>query len=157
MRPDRRALLYRIQSVIVLLAVVVSLSGCPKDPYRASLQGSDDVSQAVASSIKIATKYYGLGKFTDAEKSAVAGILNTVTVSNMKFRHDAVALNATGKAVGKAEYVGLAQAFLNAIPDDASQLHYYSADSQKLYYEVVGPLRTAINGIALAIQHAKGV
>lgn len=146
-----------VQILMVLLLAYASMgAGCPKDPYRAALAGSDDVSQAVASGVKIATKYYSLGKFTDQQKAVAAQILTNVTEGNMKFRHGAVDLHNAG-VVGKAQYVGLAQAFINSIPEDAAQLHYFSGDSQKLYYEVMGPLRTAVNGIALAIQNAKGV
>lgn len=39
---------------ILLLAspFLLAMAGCPKDPYRAAIQGSADVSQAVSAGIK---------------------------------------------------------------------------------------------------------
>jgi hypothetical protein len=136
----------------VILAI--AFAGCPKDPYRAALAGSDDVASAVHSAIKVTTDYYGTGKLNDAEKAIIAGYLNSVTDANMKFRHGAEEAHTTG-VTGNAAYLALAQDFVNAVPADPTAFRYFSADSQKKFAVVLGAVKTAISGITLAIQQAK--
>lgn len=148
-------LLRRMRNLLSLLAAVLLFSGCPKDPYRAALSASDDVANAVASTIKVSSDYYGAGKLNDNQKKEIADILTQVTNSNLKFRHGADALRAQG-VVGKAAYLALATEFVNSVPIDPTAYHYFSKDSQVLFYEVLNSVKIALNGITLAIQQAKG-
>lgn len=141
--------------LLTLCLLVLQSSGCPKDPYTASLKASDDVSNAVHSAIKVATQYYSTGKLTDSEKAAVAGYLNTVTDANMTFRHNVVAAHTAG-AVGNTQYLQIAQAFVNAVPTDPLAFQYKSADAQKEFTTVLGAIKTLLNGISLTISNAKG-
>jgi hypothetical protein len=144
----------RLSLSIVTILLAVGLAGCPKDPYRAALAGSDDVASAVHSAITITTSYYGTGKLNDAEKATIAGYLNSVTDANMKFRHGVEAAHTSG-ATGNAAYLNLAQDFINAVPTDPTAFRYFSADSQQKFATVLGAVKTAINGISLALQRAK--
>lgn len=144
----------KIGAIFAVMVLAVAMAGCPKDPYRAALAGSDDVASAVKSAITITTSYYGTGKLNDAEKKTVADYLNNVTDANMTFRHGIVAAHTSG-TTGNAAYLALAQQFVNAVPTDPTAFHYYSADSQQKFATVLGAVKTAINGISLAIQQAK--
>lgn len=135
---------------IVSLALIAMLAhGCTKDPYRAAIQGSADVSQAVSSAIKITTVYYSNGTINDSAKSTVASYLNLVTDCNMAFRKSVVSIHSSG-ATGKAAYLPVADVFVfcaaSAPPlvNDATIQNYLKA------------VKTAIDGIALAVQSAKG-
>lgn len=149
-----RRRLARVSFIAVLLVVCLGI-GCPKDPYRASLSGSAKVSDAVAEAVKVTTQYYGLGKLTDSEKATIAGYLNGVTDGNMKFRHGAEDLHNRG-VIGKAEYIGLAQAFINSVPTDPLTFQYKSTDSQQKFATVLGAVKTALNLIQTTIDQAKG-
>lgn len=145
----------RLLTLVVLLPLILLNSGCPKDPYRASLSGSAKVSDAVAEAVKVATQYYGTGKLDDSEKAVVADYLTTVTNGNMKFRHGVEDLHAAG-VVGAAQYIGLAQAFVNSVPTDPLAFHYKSADAQQKFSIVLGAVKTALNLIQTTIAQAKG-
>jgi hypothetical protein len=117
------------------------------------LRSSDTVAQSVHTAIVLAGQYYSTGKFTDQQKADVVQILTAVTNANMQFRQGIV---KAGPQAGKVQYVAIATAFVNAMPADPTQLRYYSADSQKLYAEVLGPVKAAVNAISLLIQNSKG-
>jgi hypothetical protein len=146
----------RAALAFLVTMMAVGVAGCPKDPYRASLSGSAKVADAVAEAVKVSTQYYGTGKINDQEKATIAGYLDKVTDANMKFRHGAEDLHQAG-VTGKTEYLGLAQAFINAVPTDPLAFQYKSADSQKKFAEVLGTVKTALNLIQLTLQQAKGV
>lgn len=140
---------------VVMAIAVASLGiGCPKDPYRAALQGSDDVASAVHAAIDITAAYYSTNKLTDAEKAMVASYLNNVTDSNMKFRHGVVTAHDSG-VTGNAAYLALAQDFVNAVPTDPTAFRYQSAAAQQEFSVVLGAVKAALNGISLAVQQAK--
>lgn len=144
---------YKVLTFIFFVTFI--LSGC-KDPYRTALSSSAKVSDTVHEAIDATTQYYGSGKLTDTEKQNIANYLTTVTNANMKFRHSIVELHNSG-VVGKAEYLGLAQAFIDSVPTDPLAFSYKSKDAQQKFTEVLGAVKTALNSISLAIQNAKGV
>lgn len=146
----------RVTAVLVLLPLVLSLSGCPKDPYRACLSGSAKVADAVHEVVTAEIQYYGMGKLSDEEKQVTANYLNTVTDANMKFRHGAEDLHNRG-VVGKAEYLALAQTFVNSVPTDPLAFGYKNPDAQKKFNTVLGTVKTALNLISVTVQSAKGV
>lgn len=139
---------------VMAMAVASMGFGCPKDPYRASLAGSDDVASAVHAAINITTAYYSTNKLNDAEKAQIATYLNNVTDANMKFRHGVVTAHASG-VTGPAAYLALAQDFINAVPTDPTAFRYQSAEAQQEFSTVLGAVKTALNGISLAVQQAK--
>lgn len=141
-----------ICAVLVVLALVVS--GCPKDPYRASLSGSAKVADAIHEATTAAKDYYGQGKLTDGEKKAIGEYLDAVNTANEKFKKSVDATHAAG-TVGAQAYLDAAQAFVDAVPTDPLAFHYKSADSQAKFNTVLGAVKTALNGISLAIQSAK--
>src|SRR5216684_2866007 len=102
----------RIVSVVLVLTVMLGMSGCPKDPYRASIQGSADVSQAVSSAVKITASYYSIGKLNDVRKNQIASVLNTVTDCNMTFRKAVVDVHNAG-LVGVSAYLPIADSFVH--------------------------------------------
>lgn len=145
----------RLLRVVVLLPLVLLNSGCPKDPYRASLSGSAKIADAVHEVVQAEIEYYGMGKLTDEEKAITAGYLNAVTDANMKFRHGATDLHNRG-VVGKQAYLDLAQVFVNSVPTDPLAFGYKNPDTQKKFNTVLGAVKTAINLISLTVQNAKG-
>lgn len=148
----------RLVTVVPLLALVLLLNNafvCTKDPYHASLSGSAKVSDAVAEAIKVSTQYYGTGKLDDVEKANIANYLTVVTNGNMEFRHGVEVLHTKG-VVGASEYIGLAQAFVNAVPTDPLTFHYKSDEAQKKFAIVLGSVKTALNLIQVTVQQAKG-
>ena len=140
----------RIASVIAIVIVMVSMSGCPKDPYNASVKGSSDVSQAVSSAIKITASYYSAGTFNDGQKATAARYLTVVTDCNMTFRKNVVDVHTAGQ-VGIQAYLPIADGFVTCVQNSAP----ISSDPK-----VVNELKavdSAIKGISIAISSAKGV
>src|SRR5260370_4636391 len=97
--------------LLVTLALLSSAFGCPKDPYRASIQGSADVSQAVSSAVKITASYYSTGKLNDSKKALVANTLENVTNCNMTFRKAVVDTHNAG-LVGVSACLPIADSFV---------------------------------------------
>ena len=139
----------------ILLGMALVLSGCPKNPYDAAIKGSDDVAQAVSKAIPFIAQYYSAGKLTDQEKSTAASYLMTVTILNQTFRKNVNAAHAAG-ATGPAAYAAIAQAFVDAVPTDPRAFHYNSVDAQTKFNEVLGAVKTVLDGIVLVIQRSKG-
>jgi hypothetical protein len=134
---------------LVLLPLLLLLSGCPKDPYTASLKGSADVSQAVSSAIKIAAQYYSTGKLNDAKKAEVASVLNTITDCNMSFRKAVVNTHNAG-LTGVESFLPVANSFVSCAQISPQLANDPSAQS------ILKAVTTAINGVSLAVASAKG-
>ena len=132
-------------SVFLTCALAVSLAGCPKDPYRAAIQGSDDVSQAVHSAIKITASYYAAGTFNDAQKAAAATYFTIVTDCNMTFRKAATGVHNAGQT-GVGAFLPIADSFVACAKTSVSDPKVSN---------VLKAVDTAINGISLAVQSAK--
>lgn len=132
-----------------LLLVLPLLSGCPKDPYRASIQGSSDVSQAVHSAIKITTSYYSTGTFNDAQKATAARYFTIVTDCNMTFRKSVVDVHSAGLTSVSA-FLPIADGFVVCVKNSAPVV------SDPKVSNVLKAVDTAINGISLAVSSAKG-
>jgi len=141
--------MYRKISLFVLLPLVLLLSGCPKDPYTASLRGSADVSQAVSSAIKITASYYSTGKIDDAKKAKVAGVLNIVTDCNMTFRKAVVDTHNAG-LTGVSSFLPIADSFVHC----AEMAPQVKADTSM--FNILKTVDTAINGVSLAVASSKG-
>src|SRR6266851_3412397 len=129
---------------LVLVLTLASMGvGCPKDPYRASIQGSADVSQAVSSAIKITASYYSTGKLSDQKKATVAGVLNTVTDCNMTFRKAVVDTHNAG-VVGTEAYLAIADSFVRCAEVSPQVLADPNAAN------ILKAVDTAIRGVSLA-------
>jgi len=146
----------KINFISFLFLSVACLSGCPHDPYRASLLGSDDVSASVHAAIGITSSYYGDGLVDDNEKKVVATYLNTVTDANMDFRKCAVGAHTAG-SLGQTPFLGCATAFVQqASATDPASFGFKNAKAQTTLKTYLQAITTAIKGISLAIQSAKG-
>ena len=139
----------RVIPVLVLFLIVPLLSGCPKDPYRASIQGSSDVSQAVSSAIKITASYYSAGTINDAKKAQVAGVLDVVTNCNMTFRKAVVDVHNAGQT-GVAAFLPIADSFVHC-----AQLSP-QVKSDVTMSNILKAVDTAVNGVEVAVASAKG-
>lgn len=134
--------------LLLLLPLLLLLSGCPKDPYRASIQGSKDVADGVAAAIKITASYYSAGTIDDAKKSQVANFLSVVTDCNIKFRVAVTAVHNSG-AVGVQAFLPVADSFVTCAEAQRSVM------SDPKIYNILKAVDTAINGVSLAVASAK--
>ena len=140
---------HSIYRTLAVLLVVFSMSGCPKDPYRASIQGSSDVSQAVSSAVKITANYYTAGTINDAKKAQVGAVLDTVTNCNMIFRKAATDTHNAGQ-VGVAAFLPIADAFVHCAQISPQMKADVTASN------ILKAVDTAINGVEVAVAGAKG-
>jgi len=107
------------------------------------------VSQAVSSAIKITTAYYANGTINDSAKATVASYLTIVTDCNMTFRRAAVNVHNSG-AAGATAFLPIANSFVSCAQNSAPVIGNIVVQN---YLKAV---ETAINGIGLAVQSAKG-
>jgi len=138
----------RLQA-LALLPLLLLLSGCPKDPYTASLKGSADVSNAVHSAIQITASYYSTGKLNDQKKAQVAGVLNIVTDCNMTFRKAVVDAHNAG-LTGVESFLPIANGFVSCAQAAPQVVNDPNAEN------ILKAVQTAINGVSLAVSSAKG-
>jgi len=143
----------RIAHPKVLLAVALAAflfaSGCPKDAYRAAIQGSSDVSQAVSSGIKITASYYASGTFNDAQKATAAKYFNVVTECNMTFRKAVTDVHLAG-LTGVSAFLPIADSFVTCVSVGSPNL------TDPKVRTVLQAVDTAIHGISVAVASAKG-
>jgi len=133
-----------------LFVAVLLLAGCPvTDPYRAAIQGSSDVGQAVSSAIKITASYYNTGVFGDAQKATAAKYFTIVTDCNTSFRKTVVAVHSEGHK-GAEAFLPIAESFVTCVKNSAP----VSADPKVA--SVFKAIDTAINSVSLAIASVKG-
>lgn len=135
--------------MVSLILVVLLATGCVKDPYRASMQGSADVSQAVSSAIKLTGDYYATGKFSDGQKAVAAQYFTVVTDCNMAFRKTITDVHNSG-ATGVQAFLPVADTFVQCVQTSAP----ISADPK--VENVLIAVDTAIKGVATAVSSAKG-
>ncbi len=121
--------------------------GCPKDPYRAAIKGSDDVSNGVHSAVVAIGKLYSQGVADDNYKAGASFYLNVITDCNMGFRKSVVDAHKSG-AIGAQSYLPLADAFVSCgrrvVPPKGPGQNYLQA------------VDTSINAIELAVASSKG-
>lgn len=139
----------RIATATVVILMALSLAGCPKDPYRAAIQGSSDVSQAVSSAIKITASYYSAGTFNDGQKATAARYLTVVTDCNMTFRKAVVDVHVAGQT-GAQAFLPIADSFVVCVQNSAP----VSTDPKVT--NVLKAVDSAIKGINVAVASAKG-
>lgn len=137
-----------MKRVVLVLLLAVFVAGCPKDPYRAAIQGSSDVSQAVSSAIKITSSYYSTGVFGDAQKATAAKYFTVVTNCNMSFRKTVTDVHNSGQT-GVSAFLPIADSFVNCVKSSAP------VSSDPKVENVLKTVDTAINGISLAISAAR--
>lgn len=140
----------RLLALGLVVAAAIVLSGCPKDPYRAAIQGSADVSDAVSSGVKITAAYYAAGTFNDAQKTIAAKYFTIVTDCNMTFRKAVVDVHNAGQ-VGVQAFLPIADSFVMCVQTSAP----VAADPP--VQNVLKAVDTAIRGISVAVASAKGV
>ncbi len=136
--------------LVVLLPLSLLFSGCPKDPYRAAIQGSSDVSQAVSSGIKITASYYASGTFNDGQKATAAKYFTVVTDCNMTFRKAVTDVHMSGQ-VGVQAFLPIADSFVTCVGNSAPM------SNDQTVVAVLKGTDTAIRAISVAIASAKGV
>jgi hypothetical protein len=134
---------------LILGMLLTQAFGCPKDPYRASIQGSSDVSQAVGSAINITASYYNAGTINDAKKSQVGTVLDTVTTCNMTFRKAATDAHNAG-LTGVSAFLPIADSFVHC----AQISPQVKADQTA--FNILKAVDTAINGVEVSVASAKG-
>lgn len=137
-----------MKRTVLVLFLAVFVAGCPKDPYRAAIQGSSDVSQAVSSAIKITSSYYSTGVFGDAQKATAAKYFTVVTDCNMSFRKAVTDVHNAGQT-GVSAFLPIADSFVKCVKDSAP------ATSDSKLENVLKTVDTTINGISLAVSSAK--
>jgi hypothetical protein len=125
------------------------MSGCPKDPYRAAIQGSADVSQAVSSGIKVTASYYSSGAFNDSQKATAAKYFTIVIDCNMTFRKAVTDVHNAGQT-GAQAFLPIADSFVVCVKNSAP----VTADPK--VRNVLQAVDTAIQGISVAVASAKG-
>jgi hypothetical protein len=138
----------RIAILFVVAMAVLMTAGCPKDPYRASIQGSKEVSDGVAAAITITSSYYTSSAINDSQKAAIGNFLNTVTDCNIKFRASVVAAHNAGQT-GISAFLPIADSFVQCAEVNRSVM------SDLKVYNILKAVDTAINGVALAVASAK--
>jgi predicted transcriptional regulator len=138
-----------MRKTITVLSLVFMLAGCVKDPYRAAIQGSADVSQAVSSGIKITASYYSAGQFNDAQKATAAKYFTIVTDCNLSFRKAVVDVHNAGQT-GAQAFLPIADSFVACVKASAP----VTADPKVI--SVLNAVDTAIKGVEVAIASAKG-
>lgn len=141
-------MLRKRRAVGLVLLLAMGLAGC-KDAYRAAIQGSADVSQAVSSGIKITASYYANGTFNDAQKATAAKYFTIVTDCNMTFRKAIVDVHNAGQ-VGAQAFLPIADSFVACVKTSAP----VAADPKVA--NVLQAIDTAIRGISVAVASAKG-
>lgn len=139
----------RLFAIIIVIASF-SITGCPKDPYRASIQGSDDVANGVSTGIKVTAKYYSQGTFSDSQKAFAARYLTVVTDCNITFRKSVTDVHNSGQ-VGIAAFLPIADGFVNCVNNSAPLA------TEPKVQDALKIVDSAIRSISLAISNAKGV
>lgn len=139
----------RLFAIIIVIASF-SIAGCPKDPYRASIQGSDDVANGVSTGIKITAKYYSVGTFNDSQKAFAAKYLTVVTDCNITFRKSVTDVHNAGQ-VGIAAFLPIADGFVNCVNNSAP------LSGEPKVQDALKIVDSAIRSISLAISNVKGV
>lgn len=136
-----------IVAATIALAVLV---GCTvKDPYRAAIRGSADVSEAVSSGIKITSQYYSSGTINDSQKAAAARYFTIVTDCNMTFRKTVTDVHNAGQT-GVQAFLPIADGFVVCVKNSAP------ASTDPKVQSILSATDTAIHGVEVAIAAAKG-
>jgi hypothetical protein len=147
-----------VMFILLMAGVVVALSGCPKDPYTASMAASLDVSNGVNDGITVIGQLETDSLITRAEGAKIAGYLGNLTVLNGKFRTTVRSIHTANPVATKAAYIPAAQAFVSAANDPTllAALHVVNPVAEQRVQAFLTAINTALNGIQLAINQAKG-
>ena len=151
----------RKRKVAIGLTLVLFLAmaqACTKDPYTAAMQASLDVSNGVNDGITVVTQLEQDKLITQQETAAIAKYLGNLTVLNGKFRTSVKAVHSANPASTKAAYIPLAEAFVTSANDPTflSAVHVVNPAAQAKVQAFLTAINTALNGIQLAINAAKG-
>ena len=144
-RPAGLVLLLLLPLVVVLSSAV----GCPKDPYTASMAGSDGVSNAVADALSALPNLTSQQILDVSQQRAFLTRCSQVTSGNQSFRAAVLKIHQSG-AKGSAQYIVAAQAFVQATTtQQVGQL----PPTAQIFLEGID---TAITSIEVAISNSKG-
>jgi outer membrane murein-binding lipoprotein Lpp len=148
--------LAQITIAAVLLAALF-LSGCPKDPYTASMAASLDVSNGVSDGISAIGQLKKDNLITQAEVASYVGYLGDIGTLNGTFRTSVKQIHASG-ATGKAAYISAASTFVTNANNSQllAALHVDSPAAQAKVQTFMAAIKTALDGIQTAINTAKG-
>ena len=143
---------------LAVVFVAMCLAACSQDPYTAAMKASLDVSNGVNDGITVITQLEQDKLITQQETASIAKYLGNLTVLNGKFRTEVKAVHTANPASTKAAYIPLAEAFVAGANDPAflSAVHVVNPAAQAKVQAFLTAISTALNGIQLAINAAKG-
>jgi len=143
---------HKFSKIIPLLIACIFLAGCPKDPYRAAIQGSDTVAQSVKSAIDIAVDVHAAGLISDNEFGSTLHIVDYFNTVNAEFLSAVKQIHASGET-GPAKYLETAAIMV----DKAQRLSSggFPGISNDKVRTALLTIKTAIDGVALSIQKAR--
>lgn len=141
----------------LLLAVAVFSSGCPKDPYAASMQASLNVSNGVGDGLTVLAELQKDALVSAPEVVSIAGYLGNLTTLNTSFRNSARQIHASGQT-GKAAYLAAAQTLVtNANSAEVlAAVRVSNPAAQAKVQTFLLTIKSALDGIQLEINKAKG-
>ena len=148
----------QLAPLLFLLLLVPLLSGCPKDPYTAAMAASLDISNGVNDGLTVITQLEQDKLITQIETAKLATYLGNVTTLNGTFRTAVRSIHSANASSTKAAYIPAAQAFVTAAsdPQTLAALHVVNPTADAKVQAVLTAINTALNGIQLAINSAKG-
>jgi hypothetical protein len=154
----RRQRMVAVALLLLLAPLVLLTSGCPKDPYTAAMAASLDISNGVNDGLTVITQLQQDKLITQAEMAKVATYLGNLTTLNGKFRTTVKSIHSANASSIKAAYIPAAEAFVTAASDPATlaALHVVNPAAEAKIQAVLTAINTALNGIQLAINSAKG-
>lgn len=154
----RRQRMVAVALLLLLAPLVLLTSGCPKDPYTAAMAASLDISNGVNDGLTVITQLQQDKLLTQTEVSSIANYLSILTTLNGQFRTTVKSIHSANASSTKAAYIPAAQAFVTAAsnPQVLSAIHVVNPIAQAKVQAFMTAINTALNGIQLAINSAKG-
>lgn len=158
MRPDRR--FRQLGLVAILISVAITAQGCQDDTYTACAKATKDISDTVKTGIDVVQTLYTSTSdihIDKAERDGALGVLSNLTDLNIEFRSQVKTLHANPTAI-KADYLRMASSFVSSAQGllASGALHVKNEKAQTRLNTVFETIKTALNGVTLAIQNAKG-
>lgn len=152
---------HKLAAVIILVLLPLLVAGCKDDAYTAAAKSTKAISDSTKTGIDtVETLYTSQSdiRIDRGERDAVLGVLNNVTDLNIQFRTQVKTLHAN-PATSKAQYLQVASGFVSSAQAllNSGALHVKNPSAQAKLTSVFQAIQTALNGISIAIQNAKGV
>jgi hypothetical protein len=143
---------------VLLLALVVV--GCKDDAYTAAAKSTKGISDSVRTGIDTVQTLYASTSdihIDRAERDAALHVLDNLTDLNSQFRGQIRTLHSN-PATTKAQYLQVASGFVASSQAllQSGALHVKSPSAQAKLDTIFTAIQTGLNGLAVAIQSAKG-